>query len=248
MEFGLDILVVMALIFLFAAFVHGSIGFGFPMLATPLLALITDLQTAIILTLIPTILVNVVSIVSEGNILLAFRRHILLAFLAMLGGAIGTQILVTSNAEIFKVLLACAIIIYLLAEKIKLNLVWVRQYPRFSRIIFGISAGILGGLTNVMAPVLIIYSLESRYSKSDLIQASNFCFLFGKIIQLVLFSFYGKFTTVEFSISSLMLIAVSLALFFGLKIRKKIKASAYIKALRTLLLTLAAVLILQVLL
>ncbi len=77
-----------AFIFFFAAFIHGSIGFGFPMVATPLLALVTDIQTAIILTLIPTLLVNFVSITSEGHILYAFRRYLSLALLAMAGSAI----------------------------------------------------------------------------------------------------------------------------------------------------------------
>ena len=63
------------------------------MVATPLLALVTDIQTAIILTLIPTLLVNLASIASEGNILYALRRHLSLALLAMAGSAIGTIII-----------------------------------------------------------------------------------------------------------------------------------------------------------
>ena len=70
------------LLFFFAALFHGSIGTGFPMIATPLLALMTDIQTAIILTLVPTVLVNVVSIVSEGNTLNAIKQHFQLAFYA----------------------------------------------------------------------------------------------------------------------------------------------------------------------
>ena len=55
------------------------------MVATPLLALLTDIQTAIVLTFIPTLLVNLISIVNEGNIFLATRRHLSLALLAMQG-------------------------------------------------------------------------------------------------------------------------------------------------------------------
>ena len=173
MNFSLEPLIFTAFIFLLAAFIHGSIGFGFPMVATPLLALFTDLQTAIVLTLIPTLLVNLISIISEGNILLASRRHLSLALLAMLGSAIGTQILLFVNSEIFKVLLGVVILIYLLLEKIKLKLSWIKEQPNFSKFTFGLTAGLVGGLTNVMAPVLIIYSLESKHSKRDTIQASN---------------------------------------------------------------------------
>lgn len=247
MDFNIEALMIVAFIFLFAALIHGSIGFGFPMVATPLLALVTDIETAIILTLIPNLLVNLVSIGTEGNILHAFRRHFSLALLAMAGSAIGTQILILSGSEIFKALLAVAIILYLLSDKIKLNLSWVREHSKLSRWVFGISAGILGGLTNVMAPVLIVYSLESEHSKSDTIQASNFCFLLGKIIQLVLFSLHGKFTINELSTSSVMLIVVSLSLYLGTGIKRKIKASVYKKVLKGLLLTLSIMLLIQVL-
>ncbi len=141
-------------ILLIAALIHGSIGFGFPMVATPLLALVTDMQTAILLTLIPTILVNLVSIFSEGDMAAALRRHYLLALLAVFGSAIGTLILIFTQADIFKVVLAAAILIYLFADKIKLNLRWIRRYPLSAKCLFGISAGVLGGLTKVMAPPL----------------------------------------------------------------------------------------------
>ena len=189
MEFGFELLIFAGTISFFAAFIHGSIGLGFPIVATALLALFTDIQTAIVLTLIPNILANIVSIKNEGRILVASRRYLAFALLIMLGSAIGTQVLIFTHSEIFKALLAITIIIYLLAEKIKLNLSWVREHQSFAKFSFGISAGILGGLTNVMAPILIIYSLESKLSKSDTIQRLNFCFLSGKLVPCNIYKF-----------------------------------------------------------
>ena len=99
-----------------------------------------------------------------------------------------------------------------------------------------------------MAPVLIIYSLESRHSKSEIIQASNFCFLYGKISQLLIFSFYAKFNLSALSISSLMLFVVSLALYLGITIRKKISVTIYKKVIRVFLLILAVTLLINVVL
>ncbi|MEC9384130.1 MAG: sulfite exporter TauE/SafE family protein, partial [SAR324 cluster bacterium] len=87
MNFSYEALIFFTFIFFLAAFIHGSFGFGFPMVATPLLALFTDLQTAIVLTFIPTLLVNLISIISEGDILIAARRHLSLALFAILGSA-----------------------------------------------------------------------------------------------------------------------------------------------------------------
>jgi uncharacterized membrane protein YfcA len=246
MNFSYEAWIFITFIFCLAAFIHGSIGFGFPMVATPLLALFTDIQTAIVLTFIPTLLVNLISIVSEGNILLAARRNLSLALFAMLGSAVGTQIMLSVNSDIFKGLLGFVIIIYLLVEKTKLKLSWIRLYPRLSKLTFGVSAGLVGGLTNVMAPVLIIYSLESKHSKIEIVQASNLCFLFGKIIQIFLFTLNDKFTLNELSTSAVMLIVSSIGLYVGIALKKKINEVVYRKIIRALLFTLAAVLIIQV--
>ena len=246
MDLSLEVLIAVTCILLFAAFIHGCIGFGFPMVATPLLALITDIQTAILLTLIPTLLVNLTSIASEGKIFYALRQHFLLALLAMAGSAIGTVILIFTNSYIFEALLGLVIITYLFSERMKINLSWVYMYPRLSKVTFGISAGVLGGLTNVMAPILIIYSLESKHTKNETIQASNFCFMFGKTIQLVLFYIHGKFSQSELSTSLIMLIAVSLALYLGIHLKKKINTHTYKKVLRAFLSVLAMILLIKV--
>ena len=247
MDFSFETFILFSFIFILAAFIHVSVGFGFPMVATPLLALFIDIQTAIVLTLIPTLLVNVLSIISEGDIFLAARRYLSLALYAMLGSAAGTQILLSVNSDIFKGLLGIVIIIYLLVEKTKLELSWIRLYPRLSKCIFGVSAGLVGGLTNVMGPVLIIYSLESKYSKREIIQACNLSFLFGKIIQILLFVLNDEITLNVLSTSSMMLIVSSIALYVGIAVKKKINERVYQKIIRTLLFTLATVLLIQVL-
>ncbi len=246
MLFSPEFLFIAAIIFFSAAVFHGSIGTGFPMIATPLLALITDIQTAIILTLVPTVLVNIVSIISEGKALNAVKQHFRLALYALIGSSVGTILLISLNSDVFKALLALAILLYLLADKIQFNLTWVRRHPHLSKLAFGTSAGLLGGLTNVMAPILIIYSLESRHSKKQIIQANNLCFLFGKLVQIVLFSVYGEINKSEITTSVMMLIVTAAALFIGVKIKKKIEVDLYKKILRSLLLILAVLILLQV--
>jgi hypothetical protein len=57
----------LAVIVAFAAAVHGAIGIGVPMIATPLLALITDVRTAILLLVLPTVVLNAAKILKGGN-------------------------------------------------------------------------------------------------------------------------------------------------------------------------------------
>jgi len=246
MEFSFVLIFSIALIFFVAAIIHGSIGLGFPIVSTPLLALIVDYQTAILLTIIPTLLVNLGSIRSEGSFVQVVRHYYPLAAFTLLGSAFGTLLLIIFESELFKIILALAIFIYLQSDRIKLNLSWVADYPNVSRLSFGLAAGLLGGLTNVMAPILIIYALESRFPRSEIIRATNLCFLTGKLSQFILFAAHGKFTVSIVSTSVMLLLVTALALWMGVALRKKIREEVYKRILRGFLFLLALLLIIRV--
>ena len=46
---------------------QGAMGFGFPAISTPLLALMTDIKTAVLLNLLPNMTVNIISVIQGGN-------------------------------------------------------------------------------------------------------------------------------------------------------------------------------------
>lgn len=240
---GSEFLILLSISIFFASLIHGSIGFGFPLITTSLLALYTDLQTAIIYTLIPTVLVNLISIFSEGKIFNALKKFWLLAFFASLGSAFGTFILISFNNDSFKLLLAFSILIYLLIDFKKIQFNFFEKKTKLSQTIFGINAGLLGGLTNAMGPILIIYTLESKLSKKDTIQASNICFFLGKVIQIIFFSFASAFTSSELNISFYMLFIVIVGMYIGVKIKNRIEARVYKKMVKLLLFIISIILI-----
>jgi uncharacterized protein len=245
MDLNTDFLIIFSSIIFISSLVHGSIGFGFPMIATPLLAMVTDMKTAILYIAIPTLLINLISIYSEGNFLQAIKRFYPLALIGMIGSAIGTQILIYSSSELFKLLLALSIFLYLFIQKFKIEMFWIREKKTLSMVVFGLVAGIIGGLTNVMASILIIYSLESKHTKKEIIQSTNLCFLFGKVIQIVLFTLHGSFNQELLTTSFSSLIVVVFAMFIGLKLKNKIPQESYRKVVKVVLFLIACVLVYQ---
>ncbi|WP_198304880.1 sulfite exporter TauE/SafE family protein [Arcobacter vandammei] len=246
MEFTLEFLIFASIVIFLSALVQATIGFGFPMIATPLLAMVTDMKTAVIYVAIPTLLLNLSALILEKDLFKAIKKFFPLAFMAMIGSAIGTQILIYSNSEFFKLLLAISILFYLFSQKFSFSMPWVANKPVLSTVIFGLSAGIIGGLTNVMALVLIIYSLESKHTKKEIIQSSNLCFLFGKIIQIILFVYHGSFSQeiLELSFYNLIIVAVCIAIGFNLKNRVE---NSYFKVIKWFLFFMAIALIGQTL-
>ncbi len=239
----IDFLIIFALVLFVSSLIHGSIGFGFGMIATPAVAMSTDIQTAITYILVPTMIVNLVSILSEGMFFEALKKFWFIIFLMVIGACVGTYLLIYFNSEYFKLLLALIIFIYLLQSIVKIRASFISSYPKSSTYGLGIIGGLVSGLTNVVAPLTIIYTLEMKYSKKDTIQLSNLCFLFTKIGQIAVFVYYGAFTKTAVELSAMSFILVALGLFFGLKIKKIIDAKFYIKILKILLFIIACTLV-----
>ncbi len=229
----------------FAAMVHGTLGIGFPLIATPLLALVTDVRTAILLLVLPTVVVNVANILKGGRWNQSLARYWPLAVYGMIGSLIGTRLLIAVSPEPFRPLLAAILVLYLNAERIGVGFAWVHRHPRIAFAVFGLTAGVLAGTVNVMLPALIVYALEVRMPKTVMIQVFNFCFLFGKLTQGAVFAQAGLMTA-EVLWASAPLAGLGLAvMFLGMRIRDRVPTEIYRRWLRWLLAVLAVMLIVQ---
>jgi uncharacterized membrane protein YfcA len=228
-----------------AALIHGTIGIGFPMIATPLLALVSDVRSAILLLVLPTVVLNVANILKGGRWSRSIGVYWPLAVYGMIGSLIGTRLLIAVSPEPFRPLLAAMLVLYLNTDRLGVGLSWVHCHPRIAVAVFGLTAGILAGTVNVMLPVLIIFGLEMQMPKTVMIQVFNFCFLFGKLTQGAVFSQAGLMTAGVLT-ASVPLAGLALVLMLmGMRIRDRIPAGTYRRWLRRLLVVLAVMLMVQ---
>ena len=58
-----------------AGLLQGAIGFGFPVIATPVLAMLMDIRTAVVVTVMPNIVTGVVTVFRGGNWSESLGRH-----------------------------------------------------------------------------------------------------------------------------------------------------------------------------
>ncbi len=227
-----------------AGVVHGTLGIGFPMVATPLIALTTDVRTAIILTLGPTLVVNVMSIARGGGWRESVGRYWPVAAAVLVGSVAGTRLLIAVEPAPFKLLLALLIFFYLGSGRIGASSwAWVRRRPRLAGLGFGCVGGLLAGTANVAVPVLIIYFSEMRLSPRALVQALNLCFLGGKLAQVGTFALAGALGWSVFLLALPLALAAALALLAGMALRSRVDERTYRRWLRSALFLIAWVLV-----
>ena len=230
----------------FAGLVHGTLGLGFPLVATPLLALVVDVRSAILITLLPTITVNILSILRGGELNARIGRYWPLACYAVAGSVVGSKLLAVLDPRPFKLLLAGLVLIYLMVSQLRsLNWHWLTQRPHLGMAVFGVTAGFAAGTTNVMVPVLIVYALEIGLAGTIMVQVFNLCFLAGKVSQTGVFALHGLLDARLILTGLMLALWAALTLRIGVAIRDRIPTDVYKRVVRALLWVLAFILIVQ---
>jgi uncharacterized membrane protein YfcA len=222
------------LVGMFAAFVHGAFGFGFPLLATPLLAFGFDLRTTVLLTLIPTVSVNLVSILSERHWREAWRDYWPIPTFTIVGSFIGTQVLLRVDPEPFRFLLALALIAYLVSDHLHHGERLIRV-PVWGMALFGLLLGLLAGVVNIFAPLVVAYALYTQMPTALMVATFNLSFITSKSGQILGFVSQGAFDLQVAGLAMACLPLILGALWLGIRVRKKVDMQTYRGMLRAAL-------------
>ena len=233
------------LIVFVAALVHGLLGLGFPMLATPLLTLTSDVREAVVLLLLPTLSINMINVIRGGHWRQSIGKFWPLALFGAAGSLLGTHLLVHTDPDPFKILMALMILVYLNIHRLGVRLQWVSRHVLLASAIFGLVGGLLAGTVNVMLPALIIFALEMDLKPLVTVQVFNFCFFFGKLSQAAVLVDQGFIGWPQITGSISVICIALIALIIGMRFRERIEVDIYRRWLKRVLAIIAGLLIIQ---
>ena len=244
LELGAWTLAFVALACLFSGFAHGAIGFGFPMVATPLVALVIDIRLAIGLLAPVTLVLVVITAVRGGGLPELARRFWYLPLMVGIGSWLGTRVFLAAPPEPFLLVLALVLILYLNLDRIGAGSSPLLQ--RF-RVVFGLGFGFVAGVfeavANVAGPVLLIYFMLLGLAPMHVVQALNLCFSVGKSTQVATWAASGALTPAAWLAAALLCVPSVAALIVGMRLRERIDAGTYRRWLRKALWIMALLLI-----
>lgn len=223
-------------IVLFAGFFHGIVGFGFPMIATPLFVLFLDLKLAVLYTLFPTLITNIVSLKKANSFTDIWREFWPLILSVMVGSIIGTHLLVVYYNHYYKLIVAAAMLLYLNKERLRLSLTHaVTKQRGVVTVVMGFLSGLVGGMANIMSPVLIMLILELKLDKKHAIGVMSFCFIANKTLQVLIFGYHGSFTVENSTLIAFFVVISLIGFWIGTKIYERINEKLYTMILNRLL-------------
>lgn len=243
-SFSLAVMLWIALAVVLAGFLQGAFGFGFPFVATPMVAMVVDMRTAVITILLPTLATCVVALAASGPLGPVLARFWMMPIYAFLGALAGTWLFVAVPGAPYQLLLALIIIVYLNLDRIARG-DWplIRRHERAFGPLAGATAGVFEGTVNVAAPPLIIYYLALGLAPAMLVQALQICFIVGKVTQFTVLTAYGGVPAAQW-LATVPMIAVAVAASFaGTRIRHRIHAEAFRMWVKRALLVIALALL-----
>jgi uncharacterized membrane protein YfcA len=174
-----------ALGIIFAAFVKGVIGMGFPVIAAPIAAQFLDPQTTVVAITIPAFLMNVIQAIQGGISYATLCRFLPTIGLAIPGSLMGTALLAKAPGSLIICILGVIVTLYAALSIWRLQLVIPPSRERQVGAVVGLGAGLIGGATGMFAPPIVIFMTALQLPKATFVSTVSLCLIAGQIPQLL---------------------------------------------------------------
>ena len=225
------IVLIIFLAVLAGGLVKGTLGFGMPMVALPIIAFITPPTTAMILLCAPIFLTNFLQIKFKQGI--SSYRFLPMFLSLVVGLIIGARLILEIDIKTITQIIAISIIFAALVNCFGFKINNIKQgYEKFITTIIGFGSGILGGLSTFYGPPMLAYLVAVDLPKEKFVRTVSTMYFIGSFPLYGSLIYYGFATKDDLIFSLILIIPAYIAQQIGTKIRDRINH----KQFRTLIL------------
>ncbi len=239
--------VLVAVSLLLAAYVKGTTGMGFPLIATPMVALLLDIRTAIAILIIPNIVMDITQIFRGSFPTAIFRRFTWLFLLTVVGVFLGTKVLVMLPIWVLNLTLGIVVLAFVASNLFRFDFHVSPHMEGVLSPMVGIVCGFLNGMTNAAGPALAIYLYGLQLAKREFIKSISTIFMVTKVSQLIAVSTWNLFTPSTLRLSLEVTLFILLGFYAGLKTQDRVNQQTFNRGLLTLLSVIGVTLIVRAL-
>jgi len=234
---------IVAAALLLAAYVKGATAMGFPLIATPIVALLLDIRTAITILIIPNIVMDVTQVLRGSFAGHIVRRFAWFLLLTILGVFMGTKVLVTLPLWILDLTLGSVVLAFVLSNLFRSE--W-QISPHLEGILSpaaGLVTGFIMGITNAGGPSIAIYLYGLKLPKTEFIKSIATIFIVNKVSQLIAVSTWNLFTLYTLRLSLIVTLFCLVGFYAGLKTQDRVNQQTFNRGLLFLLFVIGSVLV-----
>ena len=225
---------VLVLIIIFATSVVQAVaGFGFALLAVPLMVVVIDLQSAVIISSFVGTLSNLLqSWQLRNNIDRKLTKRFLLA--TVTGAPAGLLLFIYANQSALKIVLGLSILFGVFVLSRGLELQHVSSWLDW---VMGVLSGVLLMATSTNGPPLVFVLQARRIDPATFRATLNMVFLVSGTFGLVMFGLAGEIFRSDINVAAFAIPAMVIGVSTGVVIRKYVQQELFKKIVLFLLTT-----------
>lgn len=225
-------LLLMVLIVVGAAAVKGAIGFGFPLVAVPLLSVFMGPRVAVPLVAIPTLVSNFIMMRrGSGSPPVGGRpatAPLLLAAAGVIVGTIGGARLVTAlDTRLLSLLVGGVTLVYVAATVFHLTARVPRAAGERLAPVVGLVAGVMGGSTGIFAPLMASYLHLLRLAKQEFVFWITVMFFTANVVQVASYLHLGLYAGPVLAASLLACVPMAAGTGLGILLQDRLPQEAF---------------------
>lgn len=218
---------IIASAFLAAGLVKGTAGVGLPMTVLGVLTFFTDPRTAFSLVFVSIILSNAFQLYRTGKVKDAVHRYLPFILCMTVGIPIALFLSVGASEQFLLAGLGGVLIVFVALNIFPLLPKITDRWDRTAQVILGSIAGILGGLTSIWLPLIVILLTARDVQKEEFVRASSLLLLLGSLPLCVGYIYAGFLTGPLAALSAAMFVPTMIGLLLGEKLRARLSEQAF---------------------
>jgi len=212
-----------------AGLVKGILGIAMPLVAVPLLSQAIPVPTAVVLLVMPIVITNGWQAFAGGYFRETVRRFWPAFGTLFIGTIIGTRALVNIDPDGLLLLVGVMVIAFVLIQFAHPQMTISSRYERPLGLGFGFLSGVLGGVSSLFGPPMVMYMVSLRLKKDFFVGAIGTIYFWVAVWWLGSLIAFGAVAQRGLLISTAAAIPVLLGMFIGNRIRDRVSEELFRK-------------------
>jgi uncharacterized membrane protein YfcA len=223
----MDIVLPAIVAFVFAGFIKGVLGFGFPIIALILLTLYIGLLDALAIIVVPTLVTNVWQALSGSHLRAILSRMGLYFACAMAGIFAASWFITDVDVNLLTGLLGAVLFFFAISRLLDIHITVPARHEAPLSVVLGSINGLLTGFTGSFMVPSVLYMQALGFGKDMLVQAMGVFFGLSTAMLMVSLGRNELITVSEAAASSVMLIPSFAGIYMGRAMRDRIDEATF---------------------